>query len=463
MSQSAHPPSVSAVLSSASGQVIVAAHGHAAAVLAIRSAIEEARRGQKLLTDADSVGERALVLLLAALRPRYRPVWNLTGTILHTNLGRAVLGEAAVEAATTAMRRPLALEYDVGTGQRGERDAVVAELVCSLCDAQGAVLVNNNAAAVMLVLDTLARGGEVIVSRGELVEIGGSFRLPDILERTGARLREVGTTNRTHLRDYAQAIGPETRMILKVHPSNFSIVGFTKAVGIAELAPLAREHGLPLVHDLGSGSLVDIGRFGLPKEPTVGEAVREGADIVTFSGDKLLGGPQAGFAVGQAELIAAIARNPLKRALRLDKIRLAALEATLQHYKYADPVESNPTLQLLARPPEDILAAAKRLAPAVARILGETIAVEVCDNLSQVGSGASPTAGLPSTALCLAPASTAHMTPEKLAASLRELPEPVIGRIRTGRVLLDLRCLLPEDEAAFLTNLSALTRPEKGR
>ena len=403
-----------------------------------------------------AIAEASAASLTRIMQPSQRRVFNLTGTVLHTNLGRAPLPEEAIAAAAAAMRDPTTLEYDLVSGRRGERDDHVAGWLTRLTGAEAALAVNNNAAALVLALNTLAEGRETIVSRGELIEIGGSFRLPDIMARAGTRLREVGTTNRTHLADFAAAIGPQTGLVLKAHTSNFAIQGFTAAVPAAKLAALAREHEIPFVEDLGSGSLVDLARWGLPHEPTAAEALAQGADLVTFSGDKLLGGPQAGLVVGRADLVARLARNPLKRALRLDKIRLAALEAVLR--LYADPdrlAERLPTLRLLARSLDAIARLGKRLLPAVAHALDGVAQVGQVETKSQIGSGALPVSLLPSTALVLQPILGSGAAVEALAQALRRLPIPVIGRIEAGRVLLDLRCL--EDEAEFVTQLSALS------
>jgi L-seryl-tRNA(Ser) seleniumtransferase len=445
-------PSVDRVLRAAA--VLIEAHGRSLSTEAIRNALAERRRTggaatvENIIADADA----ALARLMRKSQCR---VFNLTGTVLHTNLGRAPLPEEAIEAAAEAMREPTTLEYEIAGGRRGERDDHVASWLTRFTGAEAALAVNNNAGALVLALNALAAGKETIVSRGELIEIGGAFRLPDIMARAGTTLREVGTTNRTHLRDFADAIGPQTGLILKVHTSNYTVQGFTAAAPTPELAELAHRHDLPLVEDLGSGTLVSIDHWGLPHEPTVAEALRAGADLVTFSGDKLLGGPQAGLVVGRADLIATLARNPLKRALRLDKIRLAALEAVLRLYADPDRLAGRlPALRLLTRPKEEIAAVAQRVMPAVAKALGGLASVVVVDTKSQIGSGALPVSLLPSAGLALRPSRPSGKAVELLAQRLRDLPIPVIGHIQAGTVVLDLRCL--EDEAGFVAQLLAL-------
>jgi L-seryl-tRNA(Ser) seleniumtransferase len=444
-------PAVDRVLRSKGGEALIAQYGRSLVLEMVRDALDDRRRCG---TDASVVAiiEASGALLARTMQPSQRRVFNLTGTVLHTNLGRAPLPEEAIAAATAAMRDPTTLEYDLASGKRGERDDHVAGWLTRLTGAPAALAVNNNAAALVLVLNTLAEGRETIVSRGELIEIGGSFRLPDIMARAGTRLREVGTTNRTHLADFASAIGPDTGLILKAHTSNYEIQGFTAAVPAAKLAALAREHRTPFVEDLGSGSLVDLERWGLPHEPTTAEALEQGADLVTFSGDKLLGGPQAGLVVGRADLVAQLACNPLKRALRLDKVRLAALEAVLRLYGDPDRLaERLPALRLLTRAPEEIAALGQRLLPAVENAFDGIAEVGLADTRSQIGSGALPVALLPSTALALRPIKRSGAAVETLARALRALPVPIIGRIEAGRVLLDLRCL--EDEAGFISQL----------
>jgi L-seryl-tRNA(Ser) seleniumtransferase len=448
-------PSVDRVLRAAGASTLIERHGRALVVDAVRSMLADyrsRRQGASVEAVLTDCSER----LARMAQPSQRRVFNLTGTVLHTNLGRAPLPEEAVIAAAEAMRAPTTLEYDLDSGRRGERDDHIARWLTRFTGAEAALAVNNNAGALVLALNALAAGRETIVSRGELIEIGGSFRLPDLMERAGTKLREVGTTNRTHLRDFAAAIGPETALILKVHTSNYEIQGFTAAAPTAGLAALARDHGVPFVEDLGSGTLVDLENWGLPHEPTVAEAVQAGADLVTFSGDKLLGGPQAGLIVGRAELIAKLARNPLKRALRLDKIRLAALEAVLRLYADPDRLAARlPALRLLSRSGDEIAALAQRLLPAVARALDGAATVAMAETKSQIGSGALPVSLLSSAALALTPVDASGAALEALARRLRGLPVPVIGRIERGRVMLDLRCL--ENEAEFVAQLSSLS------
>lgn len=455
-------PSVDEVLRTAAAKDAVAQFGREAVTEAVRHALAAVRNGETPPSGVDQLAGAACDWLNARAQASLRPVFNLTGTVLHTNLGRALLAEQAVEAAVVAMRSAVALEFDVGGGHRGERDDHVRGLLRELSGAEDATVVNNNAAAVLLVLNTLAHGREAIVSRGELIEIGGAFRMPDIMARAGAVLLEIGTTNRTHAKDYREAIGDNTGLILKVHTSNYRIEGFTKDVTAREISVIARDGHVPLVNDLGSGTLVDLRSLGLAHEPTVAEAVAEGADLVTFSGDKLLGGPQTGFIVGRKELIARINANPMKRALRIDKIRLAALEATLKLYR--DPArlrERLPAFRMLARPEDEIAALAMRLAPVIAARLGTSFTVGVADCKSQIGSGALPLESIASAAIRIACVDVRGSGGriKALGEAFRRLPMPVIGRIEDQALIFDLRCL--EDAAGFIANLAALELPER--
>lgn len=441
-------PSVDQMLLSDMGRALIDRHGRTAVTAALRMRLDAARTA--IRGGADGAAEAARLPhllaedLAAGARSRLRPMLNLTGTVLHTNLGRAILADAAIEAASAAMAAPLALEYDLETGGRGQRDDHLRGLLCDLTGAEDATVVNNNAAAVLIALNTFGQGRQAIVSRGELIEIGGAFRMPDIMARAGAQLVEVGTTNRTHPHDYQTAITPDTGLILKVHTSNYRIEGFTAEVSAPALSAIARKAGIVLLNDLGAGSLVDLAAWGLRREPTVAEAVAEGADLITFSGDKLLGGPQAGFVVGRRDLIAQINRNPLKRALRLDKIRIAALEATLRLYRDPDRLaERLPTLRCLSRPYSDIAAQAARLAPQVAALLPD-YTVSATDCASQIGSGSLPTDTIPSAGLRIT--GTGGDAPNRLAARLRSLSRPVIGHIRDGALILDLRTLDRDDD-----------------
>jgi L-seryl-tRNA(Ser) seleniumtransferase len=451
-------PSVDRLLGAPATELLVATYGRAAVLAAVREELEAARRG---LTEGGADAALEPVAVLARCRQRLeksaqaslRPVFNLTGTVLHTNLGRATLPEAAIDAVRAVLAQPANLEFDLESGRRGERDGHVERLLCELTGAEAACVVNNNAAALFIVLATFAARKEVPVSRGELIEIGGSFRLPDIMAAAGCRLREVGTTNRTHLADYEQAIGKRTALLLKVHRSNFAIRGFTAEVPEPALAELAHSRGLAFAVDLGSGALADMSELGLPREETPAQALANGADLVTFSGDKLLGGPQAGLIVGRAGLVRKIAKNPLKRALRVGKMTLAGMEAVLRLYR--DPERARqaiPVLALLARPRSDIEAQAQRLAPKLqAALPGWEVTCEPC--ASQVGSGALPEDLLASACLAVRPTGNRGSL-ERLHARFRSLPLPVIGRIAEGALRFDLRCL--GDEAAFAAQLREL-------
>ena len=451
-------PSVDRLLSEAALHSLVAEHGRTVVTDAVRAELTFVREAVKTgaaLPANDAIVAAVSRRVAAHMRPRLQPVFNLTGTVLHTNLGRAVLPESVVAAIARAARAPCALEYDLETGGRGDRDDVIDGLLRELTGAEAATVVNNNAAAVFLLLNTLAQRKEVVVSRGELVEIGGAFRVPDIMRRAGAKLVEVGTTNRSHLRDFDEAVNAKTGLVMKVHTSNYAVQGFTAAVPEAELATLAHAHGVPFVVDLGSGTLVNLEQWGLPHEPTPRDSIEAGADLVTFSGDKLLGGPQAGLLAGRRELIAKIKKNPLKRALRVGKLTLAALEATLALYRDPERLPQRlEALRLLTRSEAEIRAQAERLLPAwQAALAGWPLDAAIAPTLSQIGSGSLPVDRLPSVALVARPRGKRSGVLHKLEEALRRLPMPVIGHIADDALRLDLRCLNRAEEGAFASQL----------
>lgn len=398
----------------------------------------EALRGGGAPPETGAVAREVARSVADWFEPRLKPVINLTGTLLHTNLGRAPLSETAV-AAMAAASGTVNLEYDLARGKRGDRDTLVEELLCRLSGAEAATVVNNNAAAVYLALNTLADRKRVAVSRGELVEIGDSFRIPDIVKKSGCKLMEIGTTNRTHLADYQRALEESAAVLLKVHASNYRVQGFTHEVPLTELVALGRKHGVPIVTDLGSGAFVDMRRWGLAGEPTVQESVAAGADVVTFSGDKLLGGPQTGIVVGRAEYIKRLKRNPMKRALRCDKLILAALEATLRAYLSPAALEQSlPAYALIGRSLDEIRKLVDTVLPHVERWAAGRATVTIEPGRSQVGSGSLPDQTLETLLIALIPL---RGSPEALAKELRGLRPPVIGRVHGGKVLLDLRGL----------------------
>ncbi len=454
-------PSVDALLGRLEGHEVLRTVPRRRVVEVVRDVLAAERRrvlevtgaGGGTVADAETLGQRVVAELSERGAFSLGPVINATGVVLHTNLGRALLSPLARERLLSVAGAYCNLEMDLARKERGSRYEHVQGLLRRLTGAAASLVVNNNAAAVLLALESLARGQEVVVSRGELIEIGGEFRIPDIMRRSGAVLREVGTTNRTHLKDYAAAIGPETALILKVHTSNYRVVGFTAEVSSRELAELGRARGVPVMEDLGSGCLVDLTRHGFPHEPTVPEVVAAGVDVVSFSGDKLLGGPQAGIVVGRADLVERLARNPLNRALRIDKFTIAALEATLYAYEAGNALETIPALRMLTEP----LPAIRRRARGLLRRLGaetrRALGAEVIETRSQVGGGALPTVELPTAALALG--TSAHPARE-LDEALRAGRPPALGRLVDDRLLLDCRTILVAEVPALAQRLISL-------
>jgi L-seryl-tRNA(Ser) seleniumtransferase len=450
-------PSVDQVLKQS--RDLVEKWGHRAVSESIRKEVEQLRKridcGDPADCNIPTIHAAVHAQLSASNTYGIRPVINLSGVVLHTNLGRACLPAQAAEAACLAALHPTNLEYDLDSGKRGNRDNHVEPLICELTGCEAATVVNNNAAAVLLVLNTLARGREVPVSRGELVEIGGSFRMPEVMEASGCTLVEVGTTNRTHLKDYRNAISTKTALLMKVHTSNYRIDGFTQSVDEKILAQLAHEHGLPCVVDLGSGCLVDFPALGLPAEPIASDYIHNGVDLITFSGDKLLGGPQCGIIAGKKSLVQSVCNNPLKRALRQDAMVLAALFEVLKLYRHPDTLPRLlPTLRQLTRPTADIESQADRLCAEVSSYLTPRYRVSKKPCCSQIGSGALPVETIRSFAIGIESVNSRDSDLRHLTAELRKLPIPVIGRVHDGELLLDLRCL--DCEAQFLQQLPQL-------
>src|SRR5262245_4754077 len=436
-------PSIDRLLNHARGAALLARYNRDYVTQKCREALDRLRAGirQGILHDHsdDAILSSVENRIIAESRPGHIRVINATGTILHTNLGRALLSQAAIDAMVAVAASPINLEYDLAAGKRGKREQTLEQLLVDLSGAEAATVVNNNAAAVLLSLNSLAQGKEVIVSRGELIEIGGAFRIPEIMAKSGAILREVGATNRTHAADYENALSKKTALLLKVHTSNYKVVGFTAEVGLEELVAIGKKHKLPVMEDLGSGALIDLSQYGLPKEPIVSERIRAGADAVTFSGDKILGGPQAGLIVGKKELVGKMSKNHLQRALRCGKLTLAALEATLRRYQQSpNIVDEIPTLRAFTRSIDEIHAMGEELVPRLQRALGVEFKIKMQDSTAQIGSGALPTEELPTAVI-----SVRHkkLSANAVAEKFRRADPPIIGRIKDDCFLLDLRCI----------------------
>ena len=450
-------PSIDRLLSAPFLEDIIASWGRESVRAAIRTIQERIRASETTveIEDLEAYYRGEIESWLSTERIRgYQAVFNVTGTVLHTNLGRARIDERMFERVKPLVTQPATIEFDLTTGSRGQREEAVCERLCRLVDAQAGAIVNNNAAAVLIVLHTLARDRNVVVSRGELIEIGGSFRLPEIMEAAGCQLVEVGTTNRTHLSDYERALAKKPAMLLKVHPSNYRIQGFTKEVGTKALSKLSNQHNIPCVIDLGSGALVDTQQFGLPQEPLPGDVLADGADLVTFSGDKLLGGPQAGLIVGSRKLINQINANPIKRALRTSKLTLALLDETLKAYEDAEHIRDHvPTLRTLSMSQKELHARAKQIHARLAAVLSEEFTIDIEETEAEVGSGAMPGRSIPSVAISIR--SRANALTQSLFATLRGLPTPVIGRLYKGAIHLDVRGAEPLED--FISNLDSLS------
>jgi L-seryl-tRNA(Ser) seleniumtransferase len=444
-------PSIDRLLASRAGERLLASYRREYVTRQCRQLLDELRiairEGRSIderdLTD-DGLLEQLTRRLLAAREPRLVRVINATGTVLHTNLGRAPLPRAAIDALNAVAGDAVNLEYDVTQGTRGRREDIIEEQLRDLTGAEAATVVNNNAAAVLLALNTLASGKDVIVSRGELIEIGGAFRIPEIMAKSGATLKEVGTTNRTHPADYENAIDRNTGLLLKVHTSNYRIVGFSSDVPLATLVEIGARHGVPVMEDLGSGALIDIGRYGLPKEPVVSDSIALGVDVVTFSGDKVLGGPQAGLLAGRSRWIREIAKNPLHRALRCGKLTIAALEATLRLYRESTDVAADiPALRAFTRPLHDIDEMARRVVTPLGAALGPGFRLAIEDSTSQIGSGALPIDEIPTRVIVIRHEA---LSADAIAERFRSARPPIIGRIKGAAFLLDVRTIFDPDD-----------------
>ena len=443
-------PSIDRLLKHAHCEALLTRYNREYVIEQCRAVLDQIRgeirhgHGQTIDLGEDAIIARLDMRIVTDSQPGHRRVVNATGTILHTNLGRALLSQAAIDAMLAVADHPINLEYDLAAGKRGKREETLEKLLTELTGAEAATVVNNNAAAVLLGLNTLAEGKEVIVSRGELIEIGGAFRIPEIMAKSGAILREVGATNRTHPADYENAINEKTALLLKVHTSNYKVVGFTAEVTLEELVAIGKKHNLPVMEDLGSGAFIDLSRHGLPKEPIVAERIQAGASVVTFSGDKILGGPQAGLMVGKKDLIGKMNKNHLQRALRCGKLTLAALEATLRRYRQSpNIVDEIPTLRAFTRSVEEIRATGELLLPKLQAALGAEFQIQLEDSTAQIGSGALPTEELPTVVVSVA---NPKLTANTIAQKFRTADPPIIGRIKDDRFLLDLRTIFePRD------------------
>ncbi len=454
-------PAVDQILKWPEIEKVLADNPRKLVLTAIRQALDEKRKRiiESLKPPEEDIGDDeiladVLVKLQKLSEFTLIPVVNATGIIVHTNLGRSLLAEEALERLRIISSSYSNLEYDLAVGHRGSRYVHAENILCELTGAEAALVVNNNAGAVLLVLNTLAQGKEVVVSRGQLVEIGGAFRIPDVMERSGARLRDVGCTNRTHLKDYEEAINENTALLMKVHNSNYMIIGFTNEVALPDLVELAHRYNLLAVEDLGSGSFIDLSRYGLKKEPTAREAIESGVDVVTFSGDKLLGGPQAGIILGKKELIARFKKNPLTRALRIDKLTLAALEATLRLYRDFDTaIKRIPTLRMITTPIEELTSKALKLKDKLEKVAGAKFSFSVEDNYSQVGGGALPGQNIPTKVVSVVSEEYSAASIEKI---LRSFEPPIIGRIEHERYLLDVRTMTESDFDVVQTAFSKI-------